>query len=287
MDGFLVVQKPAGMTSHDVVARVRRVLGTRKVGHAGTLDPMATGVLVIAVGWATRLLEFVVSDSKGYDAVIELGRTTDTDDVTGTTLQTFSGAQNEFPSLEEVKTILQDFIGEIEQVPPAYSAIKLQGKTAYSRARAGEVVEMPTRKVLISRADIQDYTPPFLHLQVECGSGTYIRSLARDIGERLNVGGTLSALHRFRSGHWRDADSVSLDTLSPQDVLPVEHIISWIEHISVTEEGYDRLLQGLPLPGERYEYETLPLVVFEERVVGVLRYKNSQWWPRKIRPKTL
>lgn len=278
--GFLVINKPAGMTSHDVVNRVRRAFGTRQVGHAGTLDPMATGVLVVAIGWATRLLEVVVSDSKGYDAVVELGRITDTDDITGQTLETFP---EPFPDQAAVESVLTGFRGDILQTPPIYSAIKQQGQPVYKKARSGEVVELAARPVHIYSLEMTRYSPPLLSLRVECGSGTYIRSLARDIGKELGCGATLAGLHRWRSGNWNDSEACDMETMT-DNLLPVETVLRWLPAITVTQDGYTRLLQGLPLPGEREESEALPLVVYEQKIIGMLRYKNGAWWPRKVRP---
>lgn len=283
-EGFLIIDKPAGVTSHDVVNQVRRVFGTRQVGHAGTLDPMATGVLVVAVGWSTRLLEFVVSDSKGYDAVIELGRVTDTDDVTGETLKTFAGP---FPPETEVETALVDFRGEIHQRPPNYSAIKQHGQPVYKKARAGEVVELTERPVTISFLEVLQYSPPLLSVRVECGSGTYIRSLARDLGARLGCGGTLHDLRRWRSGHWTLQRAVAWSDLSAETaLLPNEVILEWLPSLEVTDQVYTKLLQGSPLEGERSEDEALPLITHQGRIVAVVCWRDGQWWPRKVRPRT-
>jgi tRNA pseudouridine55 synthase len=282
--GFLVIDKPAGMTSHDVVGKVRRALGTRKVGHAGTLDPMATGVLVVAVGWATRLLEVVVSDSKGYDAVIELGRTTDTDDVTGATLETYA---TPLPDQVAIEQALANFRGQIMQKPPIYSAIKQQGQPVYKKARAGETVTLPERPVTISELEILDYTAPFLKLRVECGSGTYIRSLARDLGVTLGCGGTLAALERWRSGHWMLEQAIPLENVTLDALLPLEIILPWTPHLEITdEEEYIKIYQGLPLDGTRESSEPLPLVIYQGKIVAMLRFKDNQWWPRKVNPLT-
>lgn len=280
IDGFLIIDKPSGVTSHDVVAQVRRVFHTRQVGHAGTLDPMATGVLVVAVGWATRLLEFVVSDTKGYDAVIELGLQTDTDDITGAELK----RSTSLPSLTEIERALQQFRGEIQQRPPNFSAIKQGGQPVYKKARRGEAVELPARIVVITNIEIQKFASPLLSLRIECGSGTYIRSIARDLGELLGCGGTLQSLRRWRSGNFLIDQAVSLDTLSEKSLQPVEYVLQWLPSMEVTKTGYDRLLQGLPLPGEKEKNEPLPFITYNGQIVAALRWKESRWWPRKVRP---
>jgi tRNA pseudouridine55 synthase len=214
--GLVIVDKPAGLTSHDVVARVRRLAGTRRVGHAGTLDPMATGVLLVGIGRATRLLGHLALHEKDYAATIRLGQTTSTDDAQG---QVLSTASTELVTDEAVTAAVASFVGEIEQRPPAVSAIKVDGRRAYKRVRAGEDVVLATRKVTVSRFEVgevrrpargevrrpaegSDVDLPWLDFDalVTCSSGTYIRSLARDVGELLGVGGHLAALRRTRVG---------------------------------------------------------------------------------------
>lgn len=283
MHGFLILDKPAGVTSHDVVNRVRKVLWTRQVGHAGTLDPMATGVLVVAVGWATKLLELVVSDTKGYDAVIELGRVTDTDDVTGQTLETFSGS---LPDLTKIEEAVQGLRGEISQRPPAFSAIKQGGQPSYKKARQGDLQELPSRHVTISEFTLTEYHSPLLSARIVGTSGTYIRSLARDLGQALGCGGTLAALRRWRSGHWSIESALPLNDLKDSSqLLPLEIVLSWLPHLEVSNEEYQRLLQGSPLAGDRLESDPLPLITHQGKIIGMVRWKEGQWWPRKVRPR--
>jgi tRNA pseudouridine55 synthase len=205
-DGLLVVDKPSGWTSHDVVARARRLCATRKVGHAGTLDPMATGVLVLGVGRATRLLTFLVGCDKDYAATIRLGQGTITDDAEGEVSATTSAAGI---APDALAAAVAQLTGEIEQVPSAVSAIKVRGERAYHRVRAGEQVDLPARPVVVSRFDVvathERESPggiPLLDVDVEVtvSSGTYVRALARDLGAALGVGGHLTALRRTRVG---------------------------------------------------------------------------------------
>lgn len=212
MQGFLNLNKPVGYTSHDCVARVRRLLRLSRVGHGGTLDPAASGVLPIAVGKATRLLQFISQD-KAYRATIQFGISTTTDDLEGEII-----ASQPAPglSLEQIVPILQRFQGKIVQVPPQYSAIQVQGKRLYDLARAGEQVEVPARTVEIFKIDILDWRAgefPQLDVEIACGGGTYIRAIARDLGVALQTGGTLAALTRTRSSGFDLADSLSLDEL--------------------------------------------------------------------------
>jgi tRNA pseudouridine55 synthase len=213
--GLVVVDKPAGMTSHDVVGKFRRIAGTRKVGHAGTLDPMATGVLVLGVERATKLLGHLTLTTKTYVATIRLGYPTVTDDAEGERLPGGGSAAEVEPAA--VRGGIEALTGDIEQVPSAVSAVKVAGRRAYDRVRAGEEVELAARKVTVSRFDLLTERRPEpelldLDVVVECSSGTYIRALARDLGEALGTGGHLTALRRTRVGPF--TDPISLDVLA-------------------------------------------------------------------------
>jgi tRNA pseudouridine55 synthase len=216
MDGLIVVDKPSGMTSHDVVARIRRLAKTRRVGHGGTLDPMATGVLIIGVNRATRLLTYVIGSAKSYTATVRLGESTITDDAEGDVTARVSTAG---VTEEEIRAGLTAQTGEIDQVPSAVSAIKINGQRAYKRVRDGEEVELPSRRVTVSRLDVLDIRRPAdadvidVDVDVTCSSGTYIRAIARDLGRTLGVGGHLTALRRTAVGGLTLAESSTLDQL--------------------------------------------------------------------------
>lgn len=214
--GLIVVDKPGGMTSHDVVARLRRIAGTRRVGHAGTLDPMATGVLVVGVGTATRLLHHLVLTDKAYEATVRLGRSTVTDDAEGDVLTSASAARVDEGAVREA---IAHFVGDLDQVPSAVSAVKIDGRRAYDRVRAGEHVELPARRVHVARFDplaLRRADPDLLDVdvRVECSSGTYVRALARDLGAALGVGGHLTALRRTRVGPFGLDLARTLDALA-------------------------------------------------------------------------
>jgi len=225
---LVIVDKPGQMTSHDVVGRVRRLAGTRKVGHAGTLDPMATGVLVLGVERATRLLGHLMLTEKAYDATVRLGQTTTTDDAEGDVLATVSVAD-----LDEVavRAAFATQVGDIKQVPTAVSAIKVDGKRAYQRVREGEVVELKARPVTVHELTVRDLRPVAspdgsrlldVDIAVRCSSGTYIRAIARDVGAALGVGGHLTALRRTAVGPYTLAVAHSLDDLAEAyAVLPI------------------------------------------------------------------
>ncbi|XGV99605.1 MAG: tRNA pseudouridine(55) synthase TruB [Leptolyngbya sp. BL-A-14] len=215
MDGFLNLSKPIGFTSHDCVAKVRRLLQMKRVGHAGTLDPSAIGVLPIALGKATRLLQFLRQD-KAYRATVRLGISTTTDDLDGETLMAHPVTGLDLASVKEA---LKHFQGTIQQIPPNYSAIQVQGKRLYDLARAGEVIVAKPRTVHVFSLEVLDWRPgdfPELDLAIACGPGTYIRSIARDLGNALKTGGTLATLTRTASSGFELTDSLTLETLETQ-----------------------------------------------------------------------
>ena len=214
--GLVIVDKPAGLTSHDVVARLRRLARTRRVGHAGTLDPMATGVLVIGVGAATRLLHHLVLADKAYTATVRLGQATVTDDAEGEVTSSASAAGVTEP---DVRAAMRPLTGDIQQVPSSVSAIKVDGERAYKRARAGEAVQLAARPITVSRFAATAFRRPAADLldvdvEVECSSGTYVRALARDLGTALGVGGHLTALRRTRVGPFDIATARTLGQLA-------------------------------------------------------------------------
>lgn len=224
ISGVLLIDKPSGLTSHDVVSRARRALGVRRIGHAGTLDPMATGVLVLGVGPTTRLLGIVGGHDKEYTATIRLGAATTTDDREGAVLtRAPSGALAEVSSAAIVD-VVGGFVGDIRQRPSAVSAVKVDGKRAYQRVREGEDVDLPERDVRIAALDVIDIqrAAEFVDVvvRVECSAGTYVRALARDIGQVLGVGGHLTALRRTRSGAVKVADCIGVEDMSHSALRP-------------------------------------------------------------------
>ncbi|MCC6944814.1 MAG: tRNA pseudouridine(55) synthase TruB [Thermomicrobiales bacterium] len=209
--GLLIVDKPAGWTSHDVVGRIRRLAGQRSVGHAGTLDPAATGVLPIALGSALRALEYLAGATKSYRAEITFGLTTDTLDIDGRVTRTCDPPNS---SIEEIVQLLETFLGRSEQIPPIYSAIKIDGAPLYERARRGETVEPAARSVMIHSLALIDWAPPMLTVDIDCSKGFYVRSFARDLGERAGSCAYLSNLVRTRTGPFDLCDAWTLGELS-------------------------------------------------------------------------
>jgi tRNA pseudouridine55 synthase len=251
-DGLVIVDKPGGMSSHDVVARVRRLAGTRRVGHAGTLDPMATGVLVLGVGKATRLLGHLQLTDKAYTATVRLGQQTSTDDAEG---EIVSAASAQSLSEPHVRAALAPLTGQIMQVPSAVSAIKIDGERAYRRVRAGEQVQLAARPVTVSRLAVVGFerTGELLDvaIEVECSSGTYVRALARDLGAALGVGGHLTALRRTRVGPFELAQAHTLAELAeccdPVWVTLAEAVRATLPARELTAEQTRELSFGRPL----------------------------------------
>ena len=257
--GFINLNKPAGFTSHDCVAKVRRILQTKKVGHGGTLDPAATGVLPIAVGKATRLLQFLPTE-KAYRARIRLGMKTTTDDLEGEIIATQPDVEI---SQADIKAGLDKFIGTIEQIPPIYSAIKKQGKKLYELARKGEKIDVPPRTVVIDTIELLNIIPgkfTEVEIAINCSPGTYIRAIARDLGEMLGVGGTLANLIRTKSCGMQLADSLTLLKLEEQfqaDALTLISPIQALKHlpkVSLNSEQAKRWCQGQAVELSPQEY---------------------------------
>ena len=236
------------MTSHDVVRQVRRICHTRKVGHAGTLDPLATGVLLVAVGDGTKILQFLLADNKSYRATFKLGITTDTLDAEGQVLQKRAVAEG---SLAQLETVCEQFRGAIEQIPPMYSALKKNGVPLYNFARRGEVVKREPRQVTISRLEILQTDFPDITIEVDCSKGTYIRSLVADIGEALGCGAHLTALRRLKSGAFSINDCASLEQLqsvndSTPQLLTLDQALFDYPAVQLDETAAKALTCGVP-----------------------------------------
>jgi tRNA pseudouridine55 synthase len=285
--GFLNIDKPSGMTSHDVVARVRRQLKIKKVGHAGTLDPMATGVLVLCMGAATRLSDYVMHATKQYQAQVRLGATTDTYDAEG---EITAEHDSSHITRETVEQAITDFRGDIEQVPPMYSAIKQEGKKLYELARAGQTVERPPRPVRIDSLHMTDWSPPEITLDITCSAGTYIRSLAYDLGETLGVGAHLTGLTRTTSGNFRLTDAVTLNTLLESDnwqdyLISPRVALAHLPIVCFDTIGIDHLLHGRSVPDDQATMGTVAQAYGpNDEFVAIIEGNGQAWRPRKVFP---
>ena len=292
MDGIFNIDKPSGWTSHDVVARVRRLAGQKRVGHAGTLDPIATGVLPVVLGTATRLVEYLADADKAYRATLVLGVTSDTYDREGALTPS---ASTLMPSRDDVETALQQFRGEIEQLPPMHSAIKVGGKKLYELARRGIEVERQPRRVIISSLELIEYNPPTLQIFVECSKGTYIRSLAHDLGVALGTGAYLEELVRTRHGPFNLEGAITLGNLEvaflegtwEASLYPPDYIISdWKALVASVEQERD-VAQGKPVtfpppqPGDR---TVVALRAQNGELLAILYWDNDMgtWRPKKV-----
>jgi len=305
MDGILNINKPWGTTSYRVVAMVKRLSGERRVGHAGTLDPAATGVLPVCLGQGTRVIEFLMDATKAYRADIELGVTTDTYDASGQVIQRTdpSGIGR-----EQVESALATFRGDIQQTPPMYSAVKYQGRPLYELARAGITVKRRSRLARIHSLEFAGWQPPIVTLEVVCGKGTYIRSLAHDLGETLGCGATLKDLVRLRCGPFDISRAVSMPQLEdafrhgcwPQLVYPIDSVLWHWTAVVVSEEAGWNIRHGCPVAIE----DVVPMSDYPERntssepvlegrcrayafdghFLAVLRFDSEkrQWQPEKV-----
>ena len=297
MDGILTINKPTGMTSHDVVAKVRKLLKQRRVGHAGTLDPAASGVLPICAGQATRVAEYLSESGKAYQATIVFGTVTDTYDSEGTIIRT---ASTQDLTRAKIEALLPKFLGEQMQVPPRYSAIKLQGQPAYKRARAGEDMAMEARPITIYQLEIIDWQPsqpPTLILAIECSKGTYIRSLAYDLGEQAGCGAYLSGLIRTRSGPFALSESITLEQLAEaaaqgtieQFLFPADKAIEHYPALMLDETTTERVRHG-----NAFEYLLQANILQEQSLarvyddkgqfVAIVEWDEEQqkWHPTKV-----
>lgn len=294
--GVLNIGKPAGWTSHDVVARLRRITGVRRVGHAGTLDPMATGVLVVCVGRATRVVEYLAEETKDYRATIRFGQITDTWDAEGQVV-----AERDASGLtrDAVEGALESFRGTIQQVPPMYSALKRAGRPLYRLAREGITVERPPRQVTIHHLQLAEWHPaeqdgtPVAVLEVRCSKGTYIRSLAHDLGQALGPGGHLTGLVRTAVGSLTVRDAVSLDRLAEGDwrehLLPLKQALAHMPDVTLNDDQVRRVVCGQALDIAELDAvadkpQGAEICAYDgvDRLIAVLRRDRNYWRPHKV-----
>jgi tRNA pseudouridine55 synthase len=288
ISGVIVVDKPVGLTSHEVVQIIRRGTGIRRAGHTGTLDPRASGVLVILVGPAVRLSEYVSASDKRYQAIVRLGTSTDTYDADGAVTNSTEVDVSE----EKFNEVLQTFVGEIEQVPPPYSAVKVQGKKAYEMAREGEEVELAPRIINVFSLELLEWAPPEAVIDVYCSSGTYVRSLANDLGEKLGCGATLTGLRRTKSGRFTLRDAVPMRKLRDafmdgtwyQYLIPAAEALSDWKAVELTHEQVEAIRHGHRIPAEDLGVTTACGVSEAGELIALLDYdaETKEWQPKKV-----
>jgi tRNA pseudouridine55 synthase len=289
VSGVLVVDKPVGLTSHDVVQIVRRGTGIRRAGHTGTLDPRASGVLVILIGPAVRLSEYVSASDKRYQATIRLGSTTDTYDSEGTI--TSSSEVGDIDE-EEFDEILQKFVGEMEQVPPPYSAVKVKGRKAYEMARKGEEVELEPRTINVYSLEVLEWAPPEAVVDVYCSSGTYVRSLAHDLGKELGTGAHLVGLRRTKSGRFTLRDAVPLRRLQEsfdqgdwyKYLIPAAEALSDWPMVELDPDEVELVRHGHRVKAEQDDVGWARGVSQQGDLVALLEAdeETNEWQPRKV-----
>lgn len=293
MDGILNINKALGMTSHDVVAQVRKIIQQKRVGHTGTLDPAASGVLPICVGQATRVAEYLSESGKAYQAEITFGIVTDTYDSEGRIIRV---ADTSTLTMAQIEAVLPRFLGVQMQLPPRYSAIKIQGQPAYKRARAGEEITLEARPIEIYRLQVVDWQHPQLTLSIECSKGTYIRSLAYDLGEALGYGAHLSALIRTRSGPFVLADSITLEQLNTATMqgamesylLPADSALQHYPALLLDDITAAQVLHGnafqYQLPASQIKAELARVYDSRGQFLAIATWDAQQqlWQPKKV-----
>ncbi len=288
ISGVLVVDKPVGLTSHDVVQIVRKGTNIRRAGHTGTLDPRASGVLVILIGPAVRLSEYVSASDKRYQAVVRLGVSTDTYDADGRVEHTAPVNVTE----TQFEVALKDFIGEIEQVPPPYSAVKVKGRKAYEMAREGEEVDLSPRKIKVYNLELLEWAPPEAVIDVYCSSGTYVRSLAHDLGTKLGCGAHLVGLRRTKSGRFTLRDAVSMRKLKEhfdngtwyQLLIPAAEALSDWPAIELSAEQVDAIRHGHRIVADPIQGERARGISEQGELVALMEFEQAsgEWQPKKV-----
>ena len=286
--GVLVIDKPIGMTSHQVVQIIRNGTNIKRAGHTGTLDPRASGVLVILVGPAVRLSEFISAEDKRYQATIKLGEKTDTYDGDGVV----TGTSQVEITREQFEDALQGFVGEIEQVPPPYSAVKVQGRRAYAMARNGEEVNLEPRLIKVHSLEVIEWNPPEVVVDVHCSSGTYVRSLAYDLGEKLGCGANLIGLRRTKSGRFTLKDAIPLRRMSEtfdnnswyQYLIPAAEALGDWPSITLNNEEVDLIRHGHRVPRESGLDKMVRAITEQGELVALVEFdqETSEYQPRKV-----
>ena len=285
--GILNINKPADITSRRVVDVVQRIVRPAKVGHGGTLDPLATGVVVVCIGAATRLISYVQQGRKEYRAQFRLGLRSNTDDITGEVESVEDSTQ---PTAAAVAQALQNYVGEIDQVPPQFSAVHIDGRRAYKMARAGKTLDIPARPVQVYRIEILNYSFPELEVEIECGSGTYIRSIGRDMGEELGCGAVMTQLERTRVGDYRLDSAVELDSLSRESLsaalLPPLSAVSHLPRYACSEADMENIQHGRAIhvaqPMTDDSAAAVAITAPDGRLAAIATYKDEMLAPKNV-----
>lgn len=271
---FYLINKPTGITSHDVIYKMRKALNMKRIGHAGTLDPLASGLMIVATGTDTKLLEYVVGLDKTYRCTARLGATSSTYDSEGNIIETTNPI---IPSSKDIKRVAQEFSGDIQQIPPQHSAVKIQGKKAYEYAREGQTIKIPSRMVSIYSIDIVNFSYPELTIDTHVSSGTYIRSLIHDIGQRLNCGGYITALKRTSIGACQLKDAIDIADVSENSPsISFSSIVPTFETAVLTNDAYLKIKMGQAIVANKKYTTELVLGELEGKIVSVLKYDKEK-----------
>ncbi len=281
--GWMVFDKPIGMTSNDLLFRIKRILHPTKIGHAGTLDPMASGVLPVAFGSATRTIEFVMDGEKEYEFTVLFGQKTTTDDAEGEVIQT----TEKIPSLNEIQSVLPFFIGKIKQIPPIYSAIKINGKRAYDLARSGQKVDIKEREIEIYDLKMIDFDGRKARFRVQCSKGTYVRSLGRDIAEKIGSLGHIIYLRRIKCGPFKEKDTILLEKLEKigykKALFPLSTVLGDISDLALGEHAVDKIRHGVRIKIDfNADEDKIFKVMDGENLVAFVRIENGWVIPFKV-----
>ena len=249
MNGFILVNKESGVSSNFIVQHIKKKIKAKKVGHLGTLDPLASGLLILAINRATKFSSYFLESDKSYDVEVELGASTDTDDSTGKIIY----ESNNFPVKSSIKNELESFIGESMQVPPFFSALKYKGKPLYKYAREGELIAKPPRKILVTRIESIDFDGKICSFKIYCSKGTYIRSIARDLGERLGCGAHMKSLIRISQGDFNLRNAKSASDIIQEDIISIEDAFKNLEIIKIQHNDEKKFINGVTIPNFNFQ----------------------------------
>ena len=265
MNGFILVNKESGVSSNFIVQHIKKKIKAKKVGHLGTLDPLASGLLILAINRATKFSSYFLESDKSYDVEVELGASTDTDDSTGKIIY----ESNNFPVKSSIKNELESFIGESMQVPPFFSALKYKGKPLYKYAREGELIAKPPRKILVTRIESIDFDGKICSFKIYCSKGTYIRSIARDLGERLGCGAHMKSLIRISQGDFDVTNAKSASDIVEEDIISIEDAFKNLEKIKIQHDDEKKFINGVTIPNFNFQNAQYRIFNKNNNFVGI------------------
>ncbi len=271
MNGFILVNKESGVSSNFVVQQIKKKIRAKKVGHLGTLDPLASGLLILAINRATKFSSYFLESDKSYDVEVEFGTSTDTDDSTGKIIY----ESNTYPSKLSIKNALQSFIGESLQVPPFYSALKYKGKPLYKYAREGELITKPPRKILITGIESLDFDSKICSFKIYCSKGTYIRSIARDLGKRLGCGAHMKSLIRISQGNFNISNAKSASDILEGDIISIEDAFENLEKIKIQYNDEKKFINGVTIPYLNFKDAQYRIFNKDNNFVGIGEIKKN------------